>query len=87
MQCYFRRNHNDEQCGERSYGYGSSHTNQRIEALRSQFCRFITTHIINFFKTLTQETEYNSEDHLHKSCAWHCYGDVTQIALDNFREQ
>ena len=87
MQCYFRRNLNDAQGGERSYGYGSSHTNQRIEALWSQFRRFITTYIINFFKTLTQETEYNSEDHLHKSCAWHCYGDVTQIALDNFREQ
>ena len=60
---------------------------QRIEALWSQFRRFITTYIINVFKTWTQETEYNSEDHLHKSCAWHCFGDVTQIALDNFRQQ
>ena len=35
MQCYFMRNHNDEECGERSYVYGSSHINQRIEALWS----------------------------------------------------
>ena len=54
MQCYFRRNHNDKECGERSYVYGSSYTNQRIEALWSQFRRVKTTYIINFFKTLTE---------------------------------
>ena len=87
MQCYFMRNHNDEECGERSYVYGSSHSNQRIEALWSQFRRVKTTYIINFFKTLTEETKYNSEDHLHKSCAWYSFGDLIQTELNNFREQ
>ena len=31
MQCYFRRNHNDEQCGERSYVYGSSHKTKGLK--------------------------------------------------------
>ena len=51
MQCYFRRNHNDEQCGERSYVYGSSHTNQRIEALCS-ISPFQNDIHHNFFKNV-----------------------------------
>ena len=42
-----------------------------------QFRRFKTTYIIIFLKTLTQETEYKSEDHLQKFYAWYCFGDDT----------
>ena len=59
----------------------------RIEALWSQFRRFKATYIINCFKTLIQETEYNSEDRLNKSSAWYCFGDLIQSELDNFQEQ
>ena len=36
---------------------------------------------------MTRETEYSSEYHLQKSCAWYCFGDLIQTELDNFREQ
>ena len=36
---------------------------------------------------MTQEIEYSSEDHLQKSCAWYCFGDLIQTELDYFREQ
>lgn len=55
VQSYFRRNHVDEYAALKSHIYGTSHGNQRIESWWSQYRRYRSTDIINFFKDLVDD--------------------------------
>ena len=68
-QCFFRRNGADTFAGEKAHIYGSSHSNQRIEAWWSHFHRCKSGYIINLFRNITQTGVYNPDDQLEKSCA------------------
>ena len=66
MQCYFRRAHNDEYAGSRAHIFGSSHSNQRIEAwwlcLRRRWSNFV----IDLFTEIVESGQYNTDDDLQK---------------------
>ena len=52
MQCYFRQNGQDGFAREKAHNYGSSPTNQRIEAWWSHFRRGRAGWWIDFFKDM-----------------------------------
>ena len=62
MQSFFRRNANDEFSGEKSFQYGRSTSNQRIE------CWWI-----NYIKDLRDQGLYNDSDPIHVECLKFCY--------------
>ena len=86
-QCFFRRNHTDAYAGEKAHLFGSSHSNQRIEAWWSVFRRNKSSCLIDFFKDLVHCGTYNPDDDLQKACAWYCFSDLIQEELDLCREQ
>ncbi|KAF3859845.1 hypothetical protein F7725_000100 [Dissostichus mawsoni] len=79
MQMFLRRNHPDSFAGERSFLYGRSKANQRIEGwwgiLRKQSAQFW----MNLFQTL-QEDGHFTGDFLDKS--QFCYLNLVQDELD-----
>ncbi|XP_034051654.1 uncharacterized protein LOC117561399 isoform X2 [Gymnodraco acuticeps] len=81
MQMFLRRNHPDSFAGERSFLYGRSTANQRIEGwwgiLRKQSAQFW----MNLFQTL-QEDGHFTGDFLDKSLIQFCYLNLVQDELD-----
>ena len=51
-QCYLRRNHADVFAGVKGHPYGSSHSNQRIEAWWAMLRHSWASWWMNFFKDL-----------------------------------
>lgn len=49
IQCFLRRNHNDDYSGQKAHIYGSSHLNQRIEAWWSLFRKSKGGYIIDIW--------------------------------------
>ena len=86
IQEFLRRNCGDALASSGSHIYGSSHSNQRIEAWWSQLRKSQTTYAINFFRNLAEEM-FNVEDVLHKSCAWFCFGPLLRKNLSEFKDQ
>ena len=88
IQCYFRREHTDEFAGHKVHVYGSSHSNQRIEAwwlcLRRNWSSFI---IIFFFTEMVESGEYNPDDKLEKECAKFCFTGVIKKKLNRFKRE
>ncbi|KAF3836224.1 hypothetical protein F7725_028782, partial [Dissostichus mawsoni] len=78
MQMFLRRNHPDSFAGERSFLYGRSTANQRIEGwwgiLRKQSAQFW----MNLFQTL-QEDGHFTGDFLDKSLIQFCYLNLVQL--------
>lgn len=70
MQCYFRCDGQDERPGINAHIYGSSHSNQRIEAWWSYLRKARTNWWINFFKDLVDTDELNTADNLKMECLW-----------------
>ena len=66
IQCYFWREHTDEFAGDKAHIYGSSHSNQRIEAWWSCLRRNWSSFVINFFTEMVESGEYNPDDKLEK---------------------
>ena len=82
MQCYMRRNHQDDYSGDRAHVYGTSHSNQRQEAWWSFYRRCSSSWIIDFFKKLTEDDEYHPNDTLELACAQFVFGPLVQKNLD-----
>lgn len=78
MHIFLRRNHNDVFAQERSFLYGRSTSNQRIESwwgiLRKQGIKFW----MNLFKTLQKDGHF-SGDFLDKSLIQFCFLDLVQV--------
>lgn len=81
-QCYFRRNNIDEHAGVNVHLYGSSHSNQRIEAWWSCYRRSRSSYIINVFKDLVKSGEYNPDDNVEKACSIYCFSSLIQDDLN-----
>ncbi|XP_051942829.1 uncharacterized protein LOC127615238 isoform X2 [Hippocampus zosterae] len=81
MQMFLRRNHSDNFAAEKSFLYGRSTANQRIEGwwstLRKQSAQFW----INLFQTL-QDDGHFSGDFLDKSLIRFCFLNLVQDELD-----
>ena len=65
VQCFLRRNHNDSLSGLAAHRYGSSHTNQRIEAWWSFLRKNWSSWWINFFKDMLIAGIWIQEEHAH----------------------
>lgn len=82
IQRFFRRNHNDSRSGEKSFIYGRSTSNQRIEAWWSCFRRNRTNWWIDFFKQMVEEGQINLDLHYHLECLRFCFIGILQSELD-----
>jgi hypothetical protein len=82
IQCFLRDDNDDDFAGEKSHRYGSSTTNQRIEAWWSYFRRTRMAWWINFFKDLTDRGTLISGSALHEEALWFCFSELIQQELD-----
>lgn len=82
LQPYFRFSARDSMAKMKSFMYGKSTSNQRIEA----FWAFLRSHgmnwWINLFKDLRDINQYDDSDPLQVECLKYCFMDVIQAELD-----
>ena len=69
-QCFLRRHHADGRRSVNAHRYGSSHTNQRIEAWWAMLRRSWSSWWINFFKDLVATGVLDTSGTLHLECLW-----------------
>ena len=86
MQSSFRANGADIFSGEKSHIYGSSHSNQRIEAWWSFLRCNCSGYWIDFFKDLVEETTLQLGNTLHMECLWFCFSSLLQLDLDKVKD-
>lgn len=80
LQIFFRRNHNDINAGEKSFVYGSSNHNQRIEwfwgLLRKECLQFW----IDLFQMIKEDLDSFSGDWLDKELVRFCFCGLIQVS-------
>ncbi|XP_066924268.1 uncharacterized protein [Clytia hemisphaerica] len=82
-QRFLRRADNDQSAGERSFKYGRSVTNQRIEAWWSMLRRTCTNWWINFFRSLIDDDIFDTSNIIHCECIKFCFYQMLKRDLDN----
>ena len=82
LQRFFRREHGDAFSGVRSFRYGSSTANQRIEAWWSILRRSRTNWWINYFKDMIDEGIFDSSISYHVEAIRFCYMGILQNELN-----
>ena len=70
----------------RSFIYGSSVQNQRIEALWSRLVRYRLRWWVDLFQTMGMDGIYNAELPLHREIILFCFMPVIQYELNEFLE-
>ena len=85
-QCCLRRNHEDDHNGLKAHRYGSSHSNQRIEAWWAMLRRSWSSWWINFFKDLVDRDILDTSNKLHLECLWFCFSEVMKRSLEAIKE-
>ena len=85
-QCYLRRNGNDALSGVKAHQYGSSHSNQRVEAWWCMLRRSWSSWWINYFKDLVDSGRLDTSNKIHIECLWYCFYDILQRELDEVKE-
>ena len=86
-QCFLRRNGTDSFAGLKAHRFGSSHSNQRIEAWWAYLRRSWTSWWINFFKDLIDAGNLDTSNKMHMECIWFCFNKIIQKELDEVREE
>jgi hypothetical protein len=81
IQRFFRRLQIDEFSGGKSFLYGRSTANQRIEAWWGILRKSCTDWWIRYFKDLRDTGVYQDDDIFHRQCLKFCYMDVIQKEL------
>ncbi|KAK2554872.1 hypothetical protein P5673_023534 [Acropora cervicornis] len=81
IQRFFRYDDQDDFAGEKSFLYGRSVSNQRIEAWWGFLRRSDTEWWINFFKDLKDQGLYNETDLFQVECLLFCFMPVLQDEL------
>lgn len=85
-QSFLRRNHTDSLSGVKAHRYGSSHTNQRIEAWWAMLRRSWSAWWMNFFKDLVAKGMLDTSNTLHLECLWFSFSSVMKKALNEVKE-
>ena len=85
-QCFLRRNHADSLSGDKAHRYGSSHTNQRMEAWWSLLRKSWSSWWINFFKDLIARGILDTSNTLHLECLWFCFSPILKKGLEEIKE-
>ena len=83
MQTFFRRNDNDEFSGNRSFQYGKSTSNQRIESWWSIYKRDTIQKYLDYFKDLRDCGQYDYTGNVHVEALKFSFYGVIQDDLDN----
>ena len=86
IQAYFRQHGNDQFAGTRSHIYGTSPSNQRIEAWWSYYRRGRSSWWIDFFKEMTATAVLDIGSEFHLECLWFCFQSILQADLDQVRK-
>lgn len=82
LQPYFRYSAGDSMAGVKSFMYGKSTSNQRIEAFWGLLRRQGIHWWINLFKDLRDTNQYDDSNPLHVECLKFCFMNVIQAELD-----
>ena len=85
-QCFLRRNHTDTQCDVNAHRYGSSHSNQRIEAWWAMLRRSSSSWWMNFFKDLIARGALDTSNTLQLECLWFCFSPVLKRGLEEVKD-
>lgn len=85
LQRFFRRNHDDSHAAFKSFLYGTSTSNQRIESWWSIFRKSRITWWINFFKDIVAEGKFDPSLNYHIQFARLCFMKILQNELDETR--
>lgn len=78
IQKFFRRHHQDEHAGERSFLYGKSINNQRIESLWGMIRRQGIQIWMNVFQGLAESGFHNAEN-LDQEITCFCFLQLVQV--------
>jgi len=81
VQRYLRKDDNDHFSGGKSFLYGKSIANQRIEAWWSILRKSNTSWWINYFKDMRDSGEFNANDPLEQNCLQFCFMQIIQNEL------
>ncbi|XP_022780830.1 uncharacterized protein LOC111322059, partial [Stylophora pistillata] len=81
IQRFFRRSINDDFAGDKSFMYGKSTANQRIEAWWGRLRQGCAEWWITFFKDLRDCGLYHDDDIIHRQCLKFFFMDVIQSEL------
>lgn len=81
IQRFFRRSSDDDFSGEKSFMYGKSTSNQRIEAWWGRLRQGCADWWIEFFKNLRDSGLYNDDNVIHRECLKFCFMDLIQSEL------
>ena len=82
MQRFFRRNATDTFGGEKSFLYGRSVSNQRIEGWWAFLRKSETDWWINFFKDLRDQGLFDDDDYVHMQCLKFCFMPLLRAELN-----
>ena len=82
IQRFYRRFQVDEFSGEKSFMYGRSTSNQRIEAWWGILRKSCTDWWIRYFKDLRDMGLYNDDDEFERECLKFCFMQVIQKELN-----
>lgn len=85
-QSFLRRTHHDVISGLKAHQYGSSHSNQRIEAWWALLRRSWASWWINFFKDLVANGILDTSKKLHVECLWFSFINVMKQSLNDIKE-
>ena len=86
LQPFIRHSHRDSLAGMKSFMYGKSTSNQRIEAWWSYLRRQGIHWWINKLKDLRDRGRYDSLNPIHVECLRFCLFDVLQAELDRIAD-
>ena len=81
MQRFFRRNDNDSFAGIKSFLYGKSTSNQRIECWWAFLRNSCTDWWIKYFRDLRDEGLYDANDQIQVECLKFCFTHVIRCGL------
>ena len=81
MQRFFRRNDNDSFAGMKSFLYGKSTSNQRIECWWAFLRNSCTDWWIKYFRDLRDEGLYDANDQIQVECLKFCFTHVIRCDL------
>ena len=81
MQRYFRSSADDDFAGDKSFMYGKSTSNQRIEAWWSQLRRSGSDWWIKYFKDLRDSGIYRDGQIMDEQCLKFCYNNIIKDEL------
>lgn len=86
MQSFFRADGDDAFAGEKVHIYGSSQSNQRIEAWWSFLRRNRSSYWMDFFKDMVEQTILQLGNEFHMKCLWFCFSWLIQSKNKKVKE-